>query len=638
MMDTTTIELNSMHISNFKGLPALDVEFGPGRTDIYGDNATGKTTIFDAFTWLLFGKDSHNQTMFNIKPLASTGDVAQHGAVSGVEAVISVNDKTYELRKEYKEDWKKKRGSANPVFSGHSTKYFIDGVPKTKTEYNRFIQSISDEATFRLVTSPEYFSSVLDWKTRRDVLMQLGAANALTDQDIVNESAELEPLRPLLEQHSHEDLMKKLKADRTRVNKERAELPVRIDEARRSVADTAGIDEAKLIADRDHLQKEEAEISRRITDLQNGQHSSEMAELSAKIIKLRENEIEERSRILQAYETAKAQHIEKVQEAAQVVNELERMVDICAADAKDIEKRMDALRAEFKAVAAEKWTDVTVCPTCGQAIPEDQVAEKRAAFNLQKSKRKEAINKEGKELKAKVEALNKNEATGRLAISEKKEEYLNLKAQMPVRPDLPAGDSDEIKALIARRDALANADTARQEIEAQQSALADVRHRISDCNAQLAKLAAAKDTVKRIAELEDQEKTLSQEIERIDMLIDLGEKFIRTKVHIMEDRINSSFELVEWRLFREQINGGIEECCDLTVNGVPWDDLNSAMRINAGLDVVRTLSGYNGLWAPVFVDNAETVTSLDIMNEMEGQLIRLVVSEPDKTLRVEAVA
>ena len=52
------IRISNLKLKNFKGIKDLEIDFNNENTNIYGKNATGKTTIFDAFKWLFFDKDS----------------------------------------------------------------------------------------------------------------------------------------------------------------------------------------------------------------------------------------------------------------------------------------------------------------------------------------------------------------------------------------------------------------------------------------------------------------------------------------------------------------------------------------------------------------------------------------------------
>ncbi|HAQ39503.1 MAG TPA: hypothetical protein DCM73_00765, partial [Clostridiales bacterium] len=137
---------------------------------------------------------------------------------------------------------------------------------------------------------------------------------------------------------------------------------------------------------------------------------------------------------------------------------------------------------------------------------------------------------------------------------------------------------------------------------------------------------------KRISELEASRLKLNEALEELDMLIFLCDEFIKAKVSAIEESINSKFDKARFKLFDVQINGGISEVCEVTYNGVPFADLNNAAKINTGIDVINTLGKHYEFDAPIFIDNAESVTSL---YETPSQIIRLVVSENDKSLRCE---
>src|SRR5690606_571202 len=136
----------------------------------------------------------------------------------------------------------------------------------------------------------------------------------------------------------------------------------------------------------------------------------------------------------------------------------------------------------------------------------------------------------------------------------------------------------------------------------------------------------------RIEELREQEKVLAVEFERLERELFLLDEFTRAKVDLLENRINSKFRLARFKLFKEQLNGGLEETCEVMVEGVPYNSLNNAARHNVGLDIIATLSEHYGIAAPIFLDNAESITR---PLETPGQQIRLIVSANDKTLRVE---
>jgi hypothetical protein len=136
-----------------------------------------------------------------------------------------------------------------------------------------------------------------------------------------------------------------------------------------------------------------------------------------------------------------------------------------------------------------------------------------------------------------------------------------------------------------------------------------------------------------IEELKAEQTTLSQQIANVEKEQFVIENFIKDKIDRLEYAINSRFKYIKFRMFEEQINGGLRETCEATVNGVPYSDANSASKINAGLDVINTLSNFYGVYAPIFIDNAESVHTLI---ETQSQLIRLVVDESSKSLNVKS--
>ena len=626
-----SIVLKRLSINNFKGVRHLEINFGAAHTNIYGDNATGKTTIADALTWLLFGKDSHNQTQFNIKPLDESGEVAQHGVESSVTAEFEIDGQTVELGRTYAEKWTKKRGASKEVLSGHETKYFIDGVPTTQRDYKAYIADVVDENTFRLLTDPAYFASVLSWEDRRKILFSL--TEDLTDEQVIDANPELAPLSEYVQRPGLDKLAVKLKADRKRMNRERDEIPIRIDEAMGTIReDIDRTAEEREIVD---LDAQISALQDELADVSANSISPELAQIGNDIVRLKD---EKNARIAQVSDAYRA--------ALEAFTRESGRLRYDAADAESEAKALDAkiarctseanaLRAEYHDVKATEWTGETICPTCGQAFPEEKIDEMREHFNLDKSRRLEDVVTRGKAAKAAAEAMTAQRDKLLADAQAANEELAHLEA--PAEQYADTSDLDaQIERLEERRAQLRSETpdpgTAAQSIRAQMRTL---EAEIQTHRANLAALDANEATRARIEDLKQSERKLSGEIEKTDALLALLEDFTRARVRMTEDAINGRFDIVSFRLFRTLVNGGIEECCDVTVDGVPWADLNSAARVNAGLDIIRTLSEHYGVHAPVVVDNAEGVTHL---RDDGMQTVRLIVSEPDKTLRVQEAA
>lgn len=149
----------------------------------------------------------------------------------------------------------------------------------------------------------------------------------------------------------------------------------------------------------------------------------------------------------------------------------------------------------------------------------------------------------------------------------------------------------------------------------------------------LSRIDQAQKALNRIDELKEEERKMADEYNEVEQQSFLIEEFIRTKMNLMEEQINSKFKFARFKLFEEQVNGGLTETCETLYEGVPYSKgLNNAARINVGLDIINTLNEHYGISAPIFVDNSEAVTNLIDVN---AQVISLIVSEKDKQLRVK---
>ncbi len=648
------MRLNRISLRNFKGVQSFDLEPGGANVDIYGSNAAGKTTLADGFMWLLFGKDSHNQANFEIKTLGPDGE-AKHGLEHSVEADLDLDGEVTTLRKVYKEKWTKPRGAAKEVFTGHTTEHFIDDVPVQKKEYDERIAEIADEGTFRLLTDPTYFNQVLHWKDRRQILLEV--CGDVGDEDVIAKHDELSDLPGILGKHSIDEYRKVAAGRRKKANEELERIPVRIDEVERGKP--APIDGA----DRGESEARVKDLRATYTDLAERRvEASAATGVAEKQAKLREVEEERR----QVERRVKAKGEEAADRAQREARDSESALANKEAEAKGIERdrlaaaaqigrveaRIETLRADWNRVNARTLDhhEPESCPACGQSLPADQVEAAHAKafqeFNGKKASELQAIQEEGKQLRANVEKLEADEArlSEQLEVAEDEEEKLIEKAHaLRARADelqsaIPdpsmdpehqklAAQAEQLQAEIVElkagtRDATTELDAKIEAIDAE----------ITQAQAQLAAIEQVQKADARITELSDEERRLAEEIETLERHLYLLDEFTRAKVRMLEAKINVHFEQARFRLFDEQVNGGLTETCQTLVNGVPYDSLNGGARVNAGLDIIATLQDHYDFTPPVFVDNAESVVDL---LATKGQMIRLVVSATDPTLRVE---
>lgn len=645
------MRLTSLTLHNFQGIKDFTLDTQGCDISVFGDNRTGKTTLFNAFLWVLFDKNANNRKDFEIKTLDKHGE-ALHHLDHEVEAVLDIDGKSLTLRKVYSEKWTKKRGSATQEFGGHTTDYYIDGVPTQKKEYDARISSIADENIFRLLTNPLYFNECMKWQDRRNLLMEV--CGNISDQDVIASDKALARLPEILGSHSQDDYKKIIVARRAEINKELTALPVRIDEATRSLSDITDLIIEELPADiaklKDAISEKQAEVAR----IKNGGEVAEkrrrIAEIETEMLDILRGDREGIDSLIDEKRRQLSKAVGEIDCLVADIQKHERLIGQFEERIAELGKKMDTGRQEWKSINAEEFTfeQDNTCPACGQALPEEKLQAARdgalAYFNLEKAQRLEANVAKGKAMATEVKLLNESIVAETNLINE----YQTSRSALPS----VLGLQTEIEAL--RRDSLTHTGGPAYSAKLQEKALleneiagltagntaaiAKVQQEITSLNADLdtllkaqAAVANNESTEKRIAQLRDQEKMLAAEFEKLEGELFLCDQFTRTKVEMLESKINSKFKMARFKLFDVQINSGLAETCLTTFDGVSYPDLNHEAQINTGLDIISTLIEHYNFSAPVFCDNAEAVTKLV---NIPAQMIRLVVSEADKVLRV----
>ena len=632
------LRIKKMVLQNFKGIKTLELFADGENLTVYGDNATGKTTIFDAFTWLLFGKDSLGRSDFGIKTQDENGN-AIHNLEHSVECELAIDNSILTLKKVFSEKWTKKRGSADAEFSGHETKFFVNEVPSTKKEYESKIASIIDDSLFKTLTNPLYFNEQLKWQDRRAILLSL--CEDITDLEIINGVNKFSPLAELLQGRTVQEYKKIVSGKQSAINERLKAIPQRIDEANRVFSSTVEeVDENEKAV----IEKKLSDLNNEIVEIKSGAKSSDVE------IELRELR-ERKLNIINSKSDISAMNQELFDAKINLQN-TEREIDICRQKIIPLNngiehytKMADELRKEWHEVNEKQYTDSGICPTCGQALPEEQIAEAKAKFNTKRAEKLESITEKGKEAKAKIqdmEALRIEEAEKIDNLLKEAEERKAVIKHLTESIEKVKSEFDKIKdkELAEVNTAIAEAEKKAQNetnsIEPKIYAIAEQISRemakLDEINKAIAEREVVERQKQRIAELEAEEKSLAKEYSELEKVAFLIEEFIRHKIGILNDKINEHFKYAKFKLFDEQINGGIAECCETTFNGVEYSDLNNASKINIGLDIINTLCKINNKFVPVIVDNAESVTNI---LPTTSQMICLVVSAEDKALRVE---
>ena len=631
------IKLNRLHLENFKGLMIFTLSLDGKDAVIRGDNGTGKSTLMDGFIWLLFNKDSQGKADFAIKTLDNNGDEI-HNLNHVVECELEIDGNITILKKEFVEKWTKKRGAAKKSFTGHTTKYFIDTVPVQKKEWDKKIQAIIDEETFKLLTSPTCFNS-LHWEKRREILLQV--CGDVSDEEVIesafpsiSDKENYNALSSILNKRSLDDHKKVIAGQKKVINDRLKEIPARIDELSRSIVDTSSYSTPEISAKIKNL---EEKIQNAISDNKLSTIRAKRSKLAAKKADieyvLKNEKMEATLKITEEINIMDADISKINREISDLGVELAQIANRIAQN----ENRMVELRGEFKEAAGSEYKGDMVCYACGQKIPEDQIKEATKKFNKKKANILSDINVKGTALKDE----NENYYNKKMELSDKKTSLegsigpLNLKIRsLQDEKNLVESQSGDPRILTEIKkidDEILELD--RQLEENKPVDVSPWQEEKGEQEKKLAEIEASKKTKARIQELMDEEKKLAGEYENQEYQTNLMEMFIKAKVNLLEHRINDKFALARFKLFDVQINGGISETCVTLYDGVPYGSgLNTGAEINVGLDIISTLSEFYKVKAPVFIDHAESVT--EILNT-GNQTIKLQVDEACPEMEVK---
>ena len=605
--------LKELELKNFKGIDHLNIKFKEN-TVILGANATGKTTVFDAFIWLLFGKDSTNKKDFSIKGIEADGEVPSCDHI--VAGVIEVDGQEVLLKKTFKEKWTTKRGSQEKVYSGNTTEYEINGIPKKEKDYQEFINNIADESIFKLLTNPKHFNEVLSKDERREILLKL-CEGEIKEEDIIKENPDLKELD--LKNYSLDDLEAMNKATAKKLKKEIEELPARLDELKNS----------KKEFDFDVLNFRRGAITGGIKQLQeqkiiydNSKDKQEayakIAELQKKKIALKEDDFNKNKKIKELNSKAQKDRADEVLNFDINCNKLKAADAQNSALLKNVSIRIDKLRIEYSEVASNKEMN---CPTCNQPLPED-------LFKKAKSEKLEEIIRNGNELKEELQKLQaESESIQNRLLGAKGEKEKLLTSEIELIPEIKENpEIEEIEREIRKLEKkLENNKTV--DFGDIDKKLDDLNKELEEIDGQIAYEKINKEIDEKIKTYKGKEKEIAKNLEKTEKTLYLISLYSKARSKLIADEVNKKFKNVNFKLFDTQVNGAVVEKCETTVNGVPYPDVNNAGKINAGLEIIKILSEQYDFQAPIFIDNAEAVNNVI---EMPGQTIKLVVSEDKK--------
>lgn len=641
----TDLELLQLHAEWFKGIRSLTIDFGKV-TELYGRNAVGKTTIYDAFNFLMFGKDSSGRDKFAVRPLDENGNVI-HNVETVVSGVLRVNGERIELKKTQKEKWVKKRGAIDSEFQGYTNLYEYQGVPKKEKEYKEIIDKIIPEDDFKFLTDIKRFSD-LDVKEKRNFLLKL--VPEVTDEEILKNPQYAEIAQEVTSLGTV-DAKTRLMREKKLLEQRQIELPVRVDELSKQLQDVPDVSIYSSA-----LNEGTAKIADLQAELANVKVNTAYADLAAEKANIvnslnaldrraREQKAQEESEIRAELNKATSKDFELKKRLSDLKRNLEMVESEISESAAERQKMGDEYNAT-KALVFD--TDSAVCPYCHRPMEGQALEECRSNFETEKASKMKLIKAKAtqkfqveKEKIAKRDHLQTEITTVEKEIPVAEEALKKAEERLKAFDPTVKVDTEETRNLQKRLDALeseiiaCSGDSQKtQELQNQIVRLQMENSRYAEAITKSNAIAEKNDALRaRIKELEAEQKENGLRIALNQKKLNLLEAFGREKSTMLRDRINGKFELARFELFENQVNGGMKEICEVSYNGVKYNDLNSGHRVVVGMDIIRTFQRFMGISCPVWVDNAESVND-DNFPKMDCQVIKMSVRD-NPTLEVK---
>lgn len=654
----------SIDIQNFKGFKSYSTGFDPLSTSFYGKNGSGKTSIADAISWCLFGKDTQNRSQFDIKH----HDGSKKTEVS-VTLQITADGIDHTIERVLKERWQTKRGETTEEFKGNYTEYFINGYLKSQTEFSAFIRNLIDESIFRAVSNPYYFTS-LPWKEQRAFLSQM--VGNITNEEIADKDEKFAELLKVLTQEDITAYLKHKAYEISNVKKKIDEIPVRLSELKKALPQ---LDENDFKTDwakeSEDLKTDVIKLSEEIAGLKSGNMSSVNKEIDRKLAfaQKRKREMEtsadnkirlmkdEYHKFCDELETKRKKLHDSIYRTQGIITTKQTAISLSQAEITNLNSEMDSLRKRWNEEVNIKITlptleeDDMYCPTCGQLLPDDKITEARnLMYEKLERKRQDTKRKLTEEFGAIRDKIKKAEELIKTA-QEDKERYeimlnednekLNALADEQY-PEIPTFESilaenpnymtvlDEISSL--ERQLESETPVIDQNlIDEKTSKLAELNEQLTISSGKAADIESYNRVQKLIDAANQDNRTLAEQLASLQREEDIAREFADKADNILEEKVNKHFEVVWWKMFRQMINGNKESYCECYVDGIAYHDgLNTAMKLNAGLDICNTLCKIYDVYAPIIIDNAES--NLDIL-KTESQQIRFYVADTELIIK-----
>lgn len=669
------IEVREIRLTDFKGQSEKKIEFGH-RTVVSGKNGCGKTTLADAFMWVFCDKDYSLKSNPDIRP-----DDGRE-CLPRVDIDIVIDGKPVSVAK-FQKRTESKPKDGKPGKVALSNKYEINGVPKAERDFKADLKERGfDFDNFLMLSHMEIFTDLKDADARK-ILLSMSDGAGKSDLEIAKTVPDCTELAPLLETYKADEIKAMNSATLKKAEEQLKAIPNQIIGMEHSKVDA---DTAELELQKNVLHEQIADIEKQIAQSGNekaGEIKAELAGLSTKLLeivsKAKADLLEQKSSVCNKVSTLELDRNIKTSELNRKTSTLESL----RAQKKELLEKLQNARTQYPKIKDAEWDSSTlesiesetfkdadtICPTCGQNLPPEQIEQLKSRFE---QKKQERINQQlkaeeeweqdkkrkldeviqiGNKASADMKEAHKQEETLTSEISKLTDELEQIKTYLdaenknleaiPKEPDFSENaEYQQILASIKEKqqelNSLDNGEEVKKQLSEQLSGkkqeLAAVNQRIGEANNNVR-------IDEQIKKLQESQKQYAQSKADAQMILDELKSLSMAKNTTLEDAVNQYFGGVKVKLFDTQKNGEVVDACIWYAQGKDgnWKKLvgnaNTALMMKGKIAIMDGLQKFCGVSYPIFVDCAAELDNSSLAGiKADAQLIFLKVAEGDMTV------
>lgn len=635
------IKILDIEMTNFMAYGYEKVSFND-LTRIIGRNGVGKSTIANAYMWLLFDCDYD----LTPKPVVRREEIGV--PVDGdviVSAMFDVDGKTVTMKKVQKRAYSKDGSSYKD-----DNKYFINDVPKTAKDFKGYLGI--DMNIVKMCCNINAFTAQKPSEMRKYLFAH---TDSISDYDIAAGNEDLKDLLPLLSDYTLEEITAMNKTVISDMKKELSTYYGRIAEKELEIKQKQEMDvsalelQKNLLLERLKENKDKQASNKKLMDSYD-KETNDILDMKFRIndmVRKANEEIEKETKDIRGKIEHKEELVINLTNGIQTNN---RYISVCKADNIKLNEERARLSNFWQSVKSEQFDEKsTVCPTCHRELPDEEIETLKSDFEKSKNERIKTIESDGLEIKKEIEANNKRisdleecnrdnaENKERL---EKEIEQLENNLSKKRRDVTGTDDYKKLESEISEKEKFLEK---YNDISALKTMLAgaetEIRSELAECEKILMQ-ADTSDCEDRLETLRKEQREKSQKQADAERVLNLIEDLEKVKNSKLSDAVNANFGIVKWKLFEIGKSGGYKSDCIPMVDGksILTTMSNKGNRIIGRIDICNSIQKMSGIRCPIWIDDVESLDEANrekVIDMIESQKILLIVDNKDMEIMEE---